>query len=310
MYYFIINPHSKTGHAKELWNILKQFLDEHQLQYEAYFTKRIGHATEIAKKICTTITGTKQIIIVGGDGTANEVINGLNNYSEVLLGYIPLGSSNDLARGLKLPKDPKQALELIIHPKFYRSIDHGQLTLNNSNKTRRFAVSSGIGFDAAVCNEVLTSPLKKILNSIKLGKLTYILIAVKQILTYPHIDAEVIVDSIEHIHVKDLFFIASHIHKYEGGGLLVAPDAKDDDQQLSVCLVSNVPRIKMLFLMPTIFFGKHTKIKGVRMINCKTLQVKTKQPAIVHTDGEIAGLHNDFTLTCYAEQIRMPVSNH
>jgi YegS/Rv2252/BmrU family lipid kinase len=307
MYYFIINPHSKTGLAKEHWNILKQFLDEHHIQYEAYFTKGIGHATKIANELCTTIAGTKQIIIVGGDGTANEVINGLSNYHEVLLGYIPLGSSNDLARGLKLPKDPKQALELIIHPKFYRPIDHGQLTLNNMNKTRRFAVSSGIGFDAAVCKAALTSPLKSVLNTIKLGKLTYILLAIKEILTCPHVDAEIIVDSFEHIHVKNLVFIASHIHKYEGGGLLVAPDAKDDDQKLSVCLVSNIPRMKMLFLMPTIFFGKHTKIKGIRMINCKTLQVKTNQPVYVHTDGEIAGKHNDFTLTCYNEQIRMPV---
>ncbi len=307
MYYFIINPHSKTGRAKELWNILKQFLDEHQIQYEAYFTKEVGHATKIAERLCTTIAGTKQIVIVGGDGTANEVINGLSNYNEVLLGYIPLGSSNDLARGLKLPKDPKEALELIIHPKFYRFVDHGQLTFNKTKETRRFAVSSGIGFDAAVCENILTSPLKKVLNKIKLGKLTYILVAVKQILTYPHVEAEIIVDSFEHIHVKKLVFIASQIHKYEGGGLLMAPDAKDDDQQLSVCMVSNISRFKILFMMPTIFFGKHTKIKGIRMITCKTLQVKTKHPVVAHTDGEIAGYHDDFTITCYSDQVRMPV---
>jgi diacylglycerol kinase family enzyme len=99
------------------------------------------------------------------------------------------------------------------------------------------------------------------------------------------------------------------IHKYEGGGLLMAPEAKDNDKRLNVCLVSDIPRIKMLFLMPTIFFGKHTKLKGIRMIDCKTIQVKTKQPVYVHTDGENVGFHHDFTLTCCDEQIRMPVGH-
>lgn len=307
MYHFIINPHSKTGRAKEYWNELRQILEQNKVPYQAYLTKGRGHATKIASQICSTTPGTKQIIIVGGDGTANEVINGLSNYSEVLLGYIPLGSSNDLARGLKLPSDPKQALDIIIHPKLYRYVDHGLLTVNNTNITRRFAVSSGIGFDASICKDALTTPIKKVLNLFKAGKLTYILLALKLIFTHQQVEAEIIVDSCQHIHVKKLIFIASQIHKYEGGGLMLAPDAKDNDQRLSVCLVSDLSRLKMLFVMPTIFFGKHTKLKGVTMIDCKTIQVKTKQPMLVHTDGEVISLHNDFSLTCYSEQIRMPV---
>lgn len=307
MYYFIINPHSKTGQAKIYWKELRQILDFNKIIYEEYETKGRGHATKLASQICREKQGTKQIIIVGGDGTANEVINGITGYRDVILGYIPLGSSNDLARGLKLPKDPKQALNIILHPKYYQYVDHGILTMNDTNKSRRFAVSSGMGFDAAVCKDALISPIKNILNRIKLGKLTYILIAIKQIFTMKPVEADIIVDDKQHIHVKNLIFIASLIHKYEGGGLLIAPNANYKDKQLSVCLVSDLSRLKILLLMPTIFFGKHTKIKGIHMIDCRTIQIKTKRPIMVHTDGEVLGLHNDLTLQCYKEQIKMPV---
>lgn len=307
MYYFIINPHSKTGQAKKYWKELRQILDSNQIQYKAYFTRERGHATILASQICNQIEGIKQIIIVGGDGTANEVINGLSRYSEVILGYIPLGSSNDLARGLNLPQSPKQALNIITHPKCYHSVDHGIITMNDTKISRRFAVSSGIGLDAAICSDVQISQFKKILNKLKAGKLIYILIALKQIFTQQPVEAEIIVDSFQHIHIKKLVFITSLIHKCEGGGLLMAPNANYTDQRLSVCLVSDLSRFKMLVLMPTIFFGKHTKIKGVSMIDCNTVQVKTKRPMTVHTDGEVIGMHTDLTLSCYHEQIKMPI---
>lgn len=305
MYHFIINPHSKTGRAREYWMELKQILEENSIEHRSYFTKGRNDATNIASDICNTVNGIKKIIIVGGDGTANEVINGLGDYNDVLLGYIPLGSSNDLARGLKLPNNPKEALELILRPKNYRYVDHGEVFTEESNISHRFAVSSGIGYDAAVCNEALTSPLKKLLNKLHIGKLVYILIALKQIFTHKFVEADIIVDNHNHIHTNRLLFVASLIHKYEGGGLLMAPEASDDDQKLNVCLVADIPRLKVFFLMPTIFFGKHTHLSGVSMFECKTIQIKTKEPMVVHTDGEIIGYHSDITLGCLPTQIRM-----
>ena len=305
MYHFIINPHSKTGRAREYWLELKQILEENSIEYKSYFTKGRNDATKIASDLCNTVEGIKKIIIVGGDGTANEVINGLGNYKDVLLGYIPLGSSNDLARGLQLPKNPKQALDLILHPKNYRYVDHGEVHMVDSNITHRFAVSSGIGYDAAVCEEVLTSPLKKFLNKLRIGKLVYIMIAFKQIFTHKFVEADIIVDNHRHIHTNRLLFMTSLIHKYEGGGLLMAPEAIDNDQKLCVCLVSDISRFKVLFLMPTIFFGKHTKLKGISMIECNTIEIKTKEPMVVHTDGEVAGHHNHLKLQCLPTQIRM-----
>lgn len=228
MYHFIINPHSKTGRAKSIWLELKKKLDDQSVEYKSYMSKKQGDAAKICSKICS-YKGTKKIIIIGGDGTANEVLNGIQDPSNVILGYIPLGSGNDLARGLKLPKNPLMVLDLILHPVLFRYVDHGITTVNDTKQNHRFAVSSGIGYDAAICQEAQTSPLKKLLNKLHLGKLTYILIAIKQVFTHQQTEADIIIDQHKHIHTKRLIFMASLIHKYEGGGLLMAPNAKDYD---------------------------------------------------------------------------------
>lgn len=305
MYHFIINPHSRTGKARQLWEELRQELELKQIEYKEYFTERAGHATEITSDICTSIPGIKNIVIVGGDGTANEVINGIDSYENILLGYIPTGSSNDLARGMEIPNDPKEALEHILNPTRFRLVDHGIIENLDSNTSHKFAVSCGIGYDAAVCYEALRSKAKKILNKIGLGKLTYFAIAVKQILYTKPIDAELIVDGTTHISAPKMVFGTSMIHKYEGGGLPMVPSAKPDDRKLSVCIVSNIPRLKIFFLMPSIFFGKHVHIKGIQIFDCTTLEIHTKEKMIVHTDGEFGGFHSHVRLSCTPEQIRM-----
>lgn len=307
MYHFIINPHSRTGKARHLWEQLRPQLTSKKVEFKEYFTERNGHATLIAQKICKDEVGIKNIIIVGGDGTANEVINGIDSYQNVVLGYIPTGSSNDLARGLKLPKDPLAALEHILNPKHFTYVDHGIITFNDSNITRKFAVSCGLGYDATVCHEVLRSKIKKMLNKIGLGKLTYIVIAVKKIFTNIPTDAEIIIDGHKKKSVHNMIFIASMIHKYEGGGLLISPKAKPDDRKLSICLVSNIPKLKVLLLMPTIFFGKHTHIKGVDIFDCSTLDITTANNSMVHTDGEYCDYHKKVRISCTKEQIRMIV---
>jgi diacylglycerol kinase family enzyme len=184
MYHFIINPKSSSGRGIRYWWIVKSELDKQQIPYTFIFTKYMGHATELAEQICTENSGIKNIVVLGGDGTLNEVINGIANYKEVLLGYIPSGSSNDLARSLKIPKDPLKALANILMPKRFKYLDHGMIEFPGMNiKPRKFSCSSGIGYDANVCHEVQESPLKKRLNRFGAGKFVYFAIAFKQVIT-------------------------------------------------------------------------------------------------------------------------------
>ena len=188
MYYFIINPHSRSGHGLEVWQKADAILQEKGVEYTTYFTEYTGHADRIAAHIAeqSSVGGTScTLSVVGGDGTLNEVINGLvkKDFSHITLGYIPTGSGNDFAKGMALPSDPQKALELILSPNSYRTVDIGVLKYSekDTEKIRKFAVSTGIGFDAAICHQALVSRLKVLLNRIHLGKLSYAFISLREL---------------------------------------------------------------------------------------------------------------------------------
>jgi YegS/Rv2252/BmrU family lipid kinase len=306
MYHFIINPKSSSGRGIRFWWVVKDELDKQKIDYNAVFTKHQGHATELAKQICEDNSGIKNIVILGGDGTVNEVLNGIDHYNEVLLGYIPSGSSNDLARSLQIPKDPLEALSHILKPTKFKYLDHGQISfLDKEQLPRKFACSSGMGYDAAVCLEVQESPLKKSLNRFGAGKFVYIAIAIKQVLTARQMNATVIVDGDVKGPFHKVLLISSMIHKYEGGGLLMAPSADPTDGKLTVTLVHGLSKAKVFVLLPTIFTGKHIKYKGVETFFCSQLEIKTDINTAVHTDGEVPSVCSHIKVDCIHEQIRM-----
>ncbi len=306
MYHFIINPKSSSGRGIKYWWTVKNELDKMKIPYTESFTKHTGHASHLVNQLCLESEGIKNIIILGGDGTVNEVLNGIDNFNEVLLGYVPSGSSNDLARSLKIARDPITALGNILKPVKFKYLDHGEMAFPGSDfPARRFACSSGIGYDANVCNEVQASPLKKRLNRFGAGKFIYIAIAIKQLLTAKHIDATVIVDGNQKTTYKNVLLISSMIHKYEGGGLKMAPSADPCDGKLSVCLVHGLSTLRAFLLLPTIFSGTHVKHRGVESFHCKEIEVFTNQETSVHTDGEVPAVCSHIKVKCIQEKIRM-----
>lgn len=305
MYHFIVNPKSRTGTGLKVWHIVQAALDEKSVEYTCHFTHYEFHATKLAEYICKTYLGIKNIIVLGGDGTVNEVINGIDNYNEVILGYIPSGSSNDLARSLKISKDPLLVLDRILTGKHFEYVDHGMVNIDSGNKPRKFAVSMGIGFDAIVSYEALNANLKKVLNKIGLGKLTYPILAIKRLIKHTPTDALVIVDGKQEYHFHNVFFIANMIQKCEGGGLLMAPNANHHDHKLSVCVVYDIPKIKALILLPSLFIGKQQLFKGVKIFDADTIEIKTDDKLYVHTDGEYYGVYDHIKASCTKNQIRM-----
>lgn len=305
MYHFIINPKSSSGRGIRYWWTVKSELDKQQISYTADFTKHTGHATELVSRICSENEGIKNIVILGGDGTFNEVINGINDYKEVLLGYIPSGSSNDLARSLKIPKDPLQALSNILKPTKFKYLDYGVITFFNDVQPRKFACSSGLGYDANVCNEVQSSPLKKKLNRFGAGKFVYFAIAIKQILTLKPTEVTIIVDGVRKDTFKKLLMVSNMIHKYEGGGLMMAPHADPCDGKLSITLAHGLTRLKAFLLLPTIILGSHVNFKGVETFHCTEIEIISDRDTSVHTDGEIPSVCSHIKVNCVPGQIRM-----
>lgn len=306
MYHFIINANSRSGKGIRIWTCVKSELDNRHIDYICYFTKYKNHANTLATEICEENHGIKNIVVLGGDGTMNEVVNGIISFDDVLLGYIPTGSSNDLARSLKLPKDPIECLNHILYPTHFDFLDLGVLTMNTKEE-RKFCVSTGVGYDAATCEETFHSPLKKTLNKIGLGKLTYLLIALKQLIFSPFMEGNVTREDGTVTTYHKMLLVTSMIHKYEGGGMRICPNADPRDGILSVCLVHGLSRIQVLFLLPTLIFGIHANFKGVEIFDCHTLKIHLESPFHVHLDGECPGKYTDLTVSCLPKRLRIIV---
>ena len=301
MYHIIINPASRSGRGLKIWkSIIEPALHKEGITYRSYFSEKAGDVIELAHEITAQQTSASDplyLLILGGDGTVNEALQGIQNPSKVILGYIPTGSSNDLARDLGIPKEPLEALSRVLHTGSIYPMDLGTVTYSDG-ETRRFAVSCGIGFDAAVCEEALHSRMKTAFNKIGLGKLTYLGIALKQLFTAKRASCEIYLDEKKPIYLQKIMFVASMIHKYEGGGFQFCPDAIDNDGIFSLCTVGDIPLPTILVALPTAFKGKHYKFKGITPYSASKVRIKTSLPLWVHTDGEVTRKAQDFTLSC------------
>lgn len=311
MYYFIVNPASKSGRGGKIWEKLEPILIEKNIPYHTVFSKRAGYVSQYVRELTSGLPKNPsdpiRLIVLGGDGTINEVIQGITDFDNVLLGYIPAGSSNDLARDLRLPKDPRDILNIILSGRIHRTLDIGSVIYHETNEERCFAVSSGIGFDAGVCEEVLRSRMKIIFNRFGLGKLIYLAIALKQIITARKTACNIYIDNGEPIHYKKFLFAAGMVHQYEGGGFKFCPGADATDGFLDICVVGSLPKPIILLALPTAFWGKHYIFPGITAYRCKSVKIETSVPLWVHTDGEVQYRSRSVTLTCRQEKLHLIV---
>lgn len=315
MYDIIINPASRSGLGIKVWNTIEQVLKDKNIEYKTYFTEKPGDASLFAKEI-TSAPGEYKIIVLGGDGTVNEILQGIVNFENTTIGYIPSGSSNDLARDLKISSKPLERIEQILKEETVVQKDVGELTYNSYETedmmvspdtfktTKRFSVSVGIGFDAAVCAEIAGSKAKKVLNKIGIGKLIYLMIALKQIVVAKREWCELTIDDNPPVKYERQLFTTAMIHRYEGGGFMFCPSSSYNDGILDICVAGNIPLLKVPVILPTAFFGKHFSFKDVHELQGKNIRIKTAVPLWVHTDGEVEVKATDISICCNKYQVK------
>lgn len=321
MYYIIVNPASKSGKGKRIWSLLEPVLIKNQIEYKVFFSREAGHVIRFVRELSVSLLENNadsiiKLIALGGDGTLNEVLQGITDFNRVQLGYIPTGSSNDLARDLKLSAKPAAILEAILSCKKPSLMDVGILTYNQtsdelsrlhsntSSMKRYFSVSCGIGFDAAVCEEALASKFKNVLNKIGLGKLTYLSIALKQLIKAKKTTCRLTLDDSQTITLSKFLFAACMIHQFEGGGFKFCPGASSEDGIIDICMIGNIPKWLILMALPTAFFGKHYIFRGIEHYTAKKIRLETSVPLWVHTDGEVTRKSNSITITCEKQKLQ------
>lgn len=303
-YHFIVNTHSRTGKAQQIWENLEDVLRSRGVAYQVYITEYAHHATELAAHITA---GEEPVYLVtcGGDGTVNEVLNGIRDLSKVIFGYIPLGSANDFARGLHLTGEPRVILEKMLDSQEEQAIDLGRVSWNGGS--RIFGISAGAGIDAMVCRRALTSKLKVFLNHLHLGSLTYGLLTISSLFQSPFVNATMLTQEGQQHTMPKAIFTAAMNFPWEGGGVPMAPKASPTDGKLSVCCVYGIPRLLCLFCFPFLLAGKHEGIKGFDVVNATEMKFTFDKPMVVHADGEDCGDQLEVTFSALPGALRMPV---
>ena len=301
MYHFIVNPSSSSGKGLSVWNEVKAILDQKQVKYSVTLLEHPGQAGEIAAS--GTLRG--KVILVGGDGTINEFLSGLSSFDGITFGYIPTGSGNDFARGMKLPFSASAALEMILTSRRRRYINIGTVTAGNVS--RSFAVSSGAGYDAAVCYEVDRDNAKELLNRLRAGKLIYFKNALKMLFSMKTFSLRLVLDNGTLRSYDKAYFAAAMNSKYEGGGFRFCPDADPTDDMLDIIVAEGLPKLIVLLVLPTAFFGLHRYCPGVHIFRCRKARLLCGTGQCVHTDGEHVTFAKDISFSLRSEKLKLIV---
>lgn len=263
---FVINPVSGKKSKEKIPDLIKQSFDDDTFDVKIIFTQFAGEATQLVKK--NIAKGYNKIVAVGGDGTVNEVASGIVE-TDAVLGIIPLGSGNGLARHLNIPMKIKKALSLIknAHP---IKIDYGKIN------DRKFFCTTGVGFDAHIGN--VFSKLEG------RGFANYIKATFSEFRKYQPKRYEILMNGTTIM--RDAFLITFANASQYGNNAHIAPKADIQDGKLEVAILRQFPLITAPGIGARLFLKNIDKSVYLETFKCSSIILKRKDADVVHFDGE------------------------
>jgi diacylglycerol kinase (ATP) len=276
------------GRAHELAPRIQEVLAHADTTARLLETREPGHAERLAA--AATDLGHDRVIAVGGDGTAQEVLNGLMaagvgpDGGPPAFGLVPGGSGNDLARSLGLPLAPMEALTVALG-EHTRPLDLGRAS--HDGAVRWFSAAGGTGFDAEVA---FTMAGRR--SRWQRGRAGYFLSTLNELRRYRNRTLSLRLGTDTGARQLDgrFLFVAFANGPYYGGGMQICPDASVNDGQLDVCLVGDIGRLGALRELPGIYRAAHVDHPLVEITRVRELRIEGEQGTRVHLDGEPFGM--------------------
>ncbi len=270
----ILNPAANHGETGKLVDHINKLLKPH-FEFDLLITTYSRQAETFAAETF----GFDLIIGVGGDGTINEIVNGMMNSGNLTpLAFLPTGSGNDFRRMLKISRNLKTAIKQIVNGKV--------VLIDIVRANSRFYVNSfGIGFDAQVAR--LANQTKQ--NSKKSGILLYLQSLFKVLLKDYHPYRIKLKVDVEDWQEKIITLLAANSGESYGGGFLITPGARNDDGLIDLCYIDSLPIYEIILRLPFVIFGKHIWMKPFHICKARKVWVKSVDgsPLPAHLDGEI-----------------------
>lgn len=297
----ILNPHAGSGRGKKDKEIILKRLDKRGLQFKLAVSDYPKHTIELVTKAIND--GYRKIVGCGGDGTINEIVNGIFQqtacpFEEITVGVIPVGTGNDWVKTFGIPNDYKKSIEILLKAETMKQ-DIGKISFNENGQTRvcYFANMAGFGFDAMVAEK--TNRLK---NMGKSGLLLYLQALGSSFFKYHTSKTKITIDNEE---IDELIFSTSiGIGKFNGGGMMQAPGAIPDNGSFQVTIIRKIGIFGILRNLAGLYSGEFVKDHRVSTFIAKHIAISADTNIAGEADGEILG-DNKFEIEMHTQKLNV-----
>jgi len=279
----IVNPVAGAGKTARLWPQIMGLFKGQGLRFEHDITEAPGHAIALARE--AAVKGYNMLVSVGGDGTINEIVNGIyasGNIADATLGIVSTGTGSDYIRTIGVPRRYEDACRCLMKPKNL-TVDLGivEYASNGQRAERLFVNFAGMGFDAEIVQR--TTQQFKALGSLP----SYLAGLLVTLFAYRNTDIALVVDG-EALDTR-VGTVVMNNGRYGGGGMLAAPDASINDGYLDVMIIGDMSKPDLLWSLPRIYKGTHLTHPKVTMKKAKEIEIRSAQPMQLQADGELLG---------------------
>ena len=307
----IVNPRSASGSTRDNWSMTSSELRAHFGPFSVAFTRAPGHAVELAERAASS--GRGFIIACGGDGTVNEVANGIiDSGVDAELGILPSGTGGDFRRTIGMPRSNREAAARLRTGKT-KTIDAGKVTFSDhlgKTVSRYFLNVASVGLAAEVIKRVKSATAFDWLpvESIR-GKANFAFSTLREVIDPEPRLVRVRIDNGEERTLQSLAFCVAN-SRYFGGGMKIAPDAKITDGLLDIVNIGDISTARILLNAYSIYRGTHGSLREVKGAQAKMIEISSADQfgtILLETDGELPGrLPAKFEVVPNAIRIRVP----
>ncbi len=275
----IVNPSAGGGRAARIAPDIERSLREHGLEFTRSDTRDLDHARELAVEAARQ---GRSVVAVSGDGMVGALADSLREVPGAVLGLIPGGRGNDLARVLGIPDDPAGACAIIAQG-HTRPVDLGLVADAEGADSQAFVGIASAGFD---------SDANRIANEAPswLGGLVYAYGAIRALISWTPARFELELEPPGEHHAFTGYSVAAANSRAYGGGMMLAPGAMLDDGMLDVIAIERVSKARFLANLPKVFSGKHVNEPSVKVFRAREVTIDADRPFTLFADGDPIGV--------------------
>ena len=300
----IVNPNAGVKKGVRDWPLISRLLNSDGISHLCVLTEHRDHANQLAGEFI--LEGYRNIAVVGGDGTMNEVVNGIFlqkhvSPSAITLGMIPVGTGNDWCRTFGIPFNYKEAIRILQNGKTFLQ-DVGKISyFKNQEPIQRYFINiAGMGYDALVAKKTNISKEKG-----RGGPLTYLFFVFSSLFQYKFIEAVIEVDD-QLVFKGEMFSMNVGICKFNGGGMMQVPAAIPDDGLFDVTLIKKAPKWMVIRHASKLYDGTLVKLPFISTYRGKSIRIRSVGKIYLEADGESLG-HSPFVYEIQQQSLKVVV---